>query len=249
MWAIHKSPTQLHAKPARLPSRCAVLYFHKVATCGGEMLLSCCGAWLMGIKLLARFVCIFADGKNNGSAPSSRRRQRSSALHLDGSNLAQQKKTNTIWCWSFFGAASQIWTGDLILTNGIFAVLYRFEMCENVLICNGFSNLSCCIVAKLWRPFYNLGRHLVAKLMLYWSLRVVVVAVCVQTAGCIAEVLFRKKAYNSPNFRVWPPNDSKSRTTIFKNGLKGTKKDRKSNDSKPFRRYAEKDFEPGPTDS
>jgi len=29
-------------------------------------------------------------------------------LHLDGSNLAQQKKTNTIWCWSFFGAASQI---------------------------------------------------------------------------------------------------------------------------------------------
>ena len=29
-----------------------------------------------------RFVCIFAEGEDKGSAPSSRRRQRSSALHL-----------------------------------------------------------------------------------------------------------------------------------------------------------------------
>ena len=28
-----------------------------------------------------RFVCIFATGEDKGSAPSSRRRQRSSALH------------------------------------------------------------------------------------------------------------------------------------------------------------------------
>jgi len=31
--------------------------------------------------------CIFAAGEDKGSAPSSRRRQRSSALHLDLSNL------------------------------------------------------------------------------------------------------------------------------------------------------------------
>ena len=40
------------------------------------------------MELLARFACIFAFGKNKGSPPPSRRRQRSSALHLDGSNLA-----------------------------------------------------------------------------------------------------------------------------------------------------------------
>jgi len=64
----------------------------------------------------------------------------------------------------FYGAASQIWTGDLILTNGIIAVLSRDMQLWKVLNCNGFSAFPFCIVAKVWRPFYNLGRHLVVKI-------------------------------------------------------------------------------------
>ena len=41
---------------------------------------------------VARLVCICAKGADRGSPPSSRRRQRSSALHLDGSSLAPPKE-------------------------------------------------------------------------------------------------------------------------------------------------------------
>ena len=83
---------------------------------------------------------------------------------FDRSNLSKQiKKSETKRFRIFHGAASQIWTGDLILTNGIFAVLSRFIKCEKVLICKAFYDCACHVVRKLWRPFYNLGRHLVAK--------------------------------------------------------------------------------------
>ena len=41
-------------------------------------------------------VCIFADGKNRGSPPSSRRRQRSSALHLYYSSPVPCKRKTAI---------------------------------------------------------------------------------------------------------------------------------------------------------
>ena len=52
--------------------------------------------------------------------------------------LIKHIKRKPIQTDGFFGAASQIWTGDLILTNGIFSVMSRCEMAWKARNCKAF---------------------------------------------------------------------------------------------------------------
>lgn len=54
------------------------------------------------------FVCIFRIAKNKGSAPSSRRRQRSSALHLIVQIPIEDKIKPTAWWVLFYGGEGGI---------------------------------------------------------------------------------------------------------------------------------------------
>ena len=74
-----------------------------------------------------------AKGKNRGVAGALPGEQQSTGLlRLDLSNLPQHKKrTKTVWSWFFFGAASQIRTGDLILTKDPRCWMNKWQTSKN----------------------------------------------------------------------------------------------------------------------
>jgi hypothetical protein len=86
---------------------------------------------------LFAFIFSFTEKINKGSPPSSRRRQRSSALHLDFQVLCPSKKSNTEWCWTFLA-------GALGLEFPIFGIYDIFEtfIYTKFPFCIKYSNIS-----------------------------------------------------------------------------------------------------------
>ena len=63
------------------------------------------------------------------------------------------KKNQPKWVGSFYGASDLTRTGDLLITSGDFAVFSCFEMCENVLQRNDFSDSALRIVLATGKLF------------------------------------------------------------------------------------------------